>query len=160
MNPRIQNVKTKNYRRHLARLASLVVLSITALAAQGQTVERQPLAVSQLAGSWTATLVGNTGCAFTSMLVTFTLDSAGTGTATITANSSSANPGCGPGVNNGQTFAINTLNADGSGTANLTCGPDCGWEFNIQLAPHREIFNLVDVVNDGNYLAGTAVRQP
>jgi len=63
------------------------------------------------------------------------------------------------GVNTGQTFTINSLIANGSGTAGLSCGADCGWTFNIQVARNREIFNLVDVVNDGNYLAGTAVRQ-
>jgi len=159
MNPETQNVRIMNYRRQVARLASLAVLSIITIAAHAQTSARPAVTVSQLAGSWTAALVGNTGCGFTSMRVTFTLDSAGTGTATISANSASTNPGCGPGVNTGQTFTINSLIANGSGTASLSCGPDCGWNFNIQVAPNREIFNLVDVVNDGNYLAGTAVRQ-
>ncbi len=145
--------------RKLARLASLAVLSMTAIAAHAQTSVQPAVTVPQMAGSWQAALVGNTGCGFTSMLVNFTLNSAGTGTATITANSASSNPGCGPGVSYNQTFAINSLNTVGSGTANLTCGPDCGWEFNIQLAPNRQIFNLVDVINDSNYLAGTAVRQ-
>jgi hypothetical protein len=159
MNPKTQNVTTVNYRRQLARLGCGAVLSITAIAAYAQTAARPPITVSQLAGPWTVALVGNTGCGFTSMLVTFTLDSAGTGTATTTANSASTNPGCGPGISKDQTFTINSLIANGSGMAGLSCGPDCGWSFNIQVAPNREIFNLVDVVNDGNYLAGTAVRQ-
>jgi hypothetical protein len=145
--------------RNLARFASLAALSFCSIAAHAQTNAQPAVTVSQLAGSWTAAMVGNTGCGFTSMYVTFTLDSVGTGTANITSNSASSNPGCGPGVNDGQTFVINTLNASGTGTANLSCGPGCGWEFNIQVAPTREIFNLVDTYNNGNYLAGTAVRQ-
>ncbi len=145
--------------RKLARLASLAALLMTAIAAHGQSGLRPPMTVSQLAGSWQAALVGNTGCGFTSMLVTFTLDSAGAGTATITGNSASTNPGCGPSVSNGQTFTITSLSSAGNGIAGLSCGPDCGWNFNIQVAPNRQIFNLVDVVNDSNYLAGTAVRE-
>jgi hypothetical protein len=50
---------------------------------------------------------------------------------------------------------------NGSGTANLSCGTGCGWDFNIQMAPDRSTFSLVDVsaANPGNDLAGVAVHQ-
>ena len=53
------------------------------------------------------------------------------------------------------------LNPDGSGTANLSCGNACGWEFTIQVDRQRSMFNLVDVdtQNPDNFVAGTAVRQ-
>src|SRR5262245_49090886 len=35
------------------------------------------------------------------------------------------------------------MNSNGSGTANLVCGTGCGFNFNIQVAPDRSIFNLV-----------------
>jgi hypothetical protein len=56
---------------------------------------------------------------------------------------------------------IQTLKRDGSGTANLSCGVGCGWEFTIQVDRHGTIFNLVDVdpANPGNFVAGTAIRQ-
>lgn len=141
--------------RKLARLAYLAVLSMTAIAAHAQNSVQPAVVVSQLAGSWQIALVGNTGCGFTSMLVNVTLNSVGTGTATNSGNSA----GCAPSISSDEPFAINSLNPNGSGTANLSCGPDCGWEFNIQVAPNRQIFNLVDVINGGNYLTGTAVRQ-
>ena len=60
-----------------------------------------------------------------------------------------------------QTFTIQSLNPDGSGTAGLTCGSGCGWEFNIQVDRQRSMFNMVDVdfQNPDNFVAGTAVRQ-
>lgn len=72
-----------------------------------------------------------------------------------------AHLGCGDGTTTGVTFTINTLNTNGSGTANLTCGVGCGWNFDIQVSPDRAMFNLVDVssANPGNYLEGVAIHQ-
>jgi hypothetical protein len=153
------NTKSIITYRNLARFALLSALSLVTTLAHGQTaVEPATVTIAELDGSWSAAIVGNTGCGFTSQYVTFTLNSAGTGPAVLTQNSASANPGCGPSSTD-QTFTINSLNANGTGTASFSCGPACGWTFNIQVAPSRQIFNMVDVVNDDNYLAGTAIRQ-
>ena len=118
---------------------------------------RPAITMAQLQGSWQMTLIGNTGCGFTSMLVNVTMNGAGTGTANWAGHSA----GCGDGQTSGHPFVIQSLNPNGSGTANLSCGTACGWEFNIQVAPDRDIFNVVDVTpaNGGNFLEGTAIRQ-
>jgi len=109
-----------------------------------------------LTGPWMATLVGNTGCGLGTLQANFTLNNAGTGTATIITHAQ-----CGDSVTTGQTFTVITLSPNGSGTAGLTCGTGCGWTFNIQVSPERSTFNLVDVAvaNPNNYLAGMAVHQ-
>jgi hypothetical protein len=91
------------------------------------------------------------------MLVTFTLNEYGVSSTTIKGHTS----GCGDGVSTGTPFVVQSLNPNGSGTANLSCGPDCGWNLIIQVAKNRQIFNVVDVdpVNPGNYLEGTAIHQ-
>jgi hypothetical protein len=116
------------------------------------------IAVADLAGSWALSLGGNTGCGLSSMYVTVTLDATGSGTATIQGSST----GCPPSVNPGQTFQINSLNPDGSGTAGLSCGPGCGWVFTIQVPKgSADIFTLVDVApeNPNNVLVGTGARK-
>jgi len=112
---------------------------------------------ADLTGPWAMTLTGDTGCGISTSYVTFTLNSSGSGSATITSHTS----GCGNPVSTGMPFTINTLSANGSGTAGLSCGTGCGWEFNIQVSPDRSMFNIVDVSpsNPGNYLEGTAVHQ-
>lgn len=110
---------------------------------------------ADLYGPWVITLTGNTGCGLTAMHVAINMNSTGTGTAVTTMHAQ-----CGDSVLAGQTFKILTLNTNGSGTAGLSCGPGCGWEFRFQVAPDRQIMNLVDVspLNPGNYLAGVAVH--
>jgi hypothetical protein len=121
---------------------------------------KEPLSVAHLAGPWQAALVwSGSGCGPASGLVNFTLDSTGfTNSARLVFHSI----GC-PDSTSTQTFVIQSLNPDGSGMANLTCGNGvgCGWEFNIQVDRDRNIFNLTDVdpANPGNFVAGTAIRQ-
>jgi hypothetical protein len=67
------------------------------------------------------------------------------------------NSGCGPSSGT-QTFTIVSLNSNGSGIAGLSCGSDCGWTFNIQVSPNKQVFNMVDVTDPGNYPAGSAVQ--
>ena len=109
---------------------------------------------SDLTGTWQLALRGTTGCGFSSMQANVTLNSLGTGTATIQTHGE-----CGNSSLSGQTFTIKTLATNGKGTAGLTCGTGCGWTFNIQVAPDRSTFNLVDVssANPGNFLEGVAV---
>jgi hypothetical protein len=144
----------------LALLAALLLASVASLgifsAAQEATrPTAAPITISQLAGPWQIALVGFTGCAQSALLFSGSLNASGQAVGTLVGSSS----GCKPGSST-QTFTINTLNANGSGTAGLTCGPSCGWGFNIQVAPNRQVFNLVDMVNSpGDVLAGTGVRQ-
>jgi len=152
-------------RRLLARFAFVAVLSLAtiisgvtpAMIARGQSTVAAGITLPQLAGPWSVSLIGNTGCGWSSMVVTFTLGYSGSGTATIQSHTS----GCGDNVNTGLPFVVQSVNPNGSGMANLSCGTACGWQFSIQVAPNREIFNVVDVdpANPGNYLSGVAIRQ-
>lgn len=114
--------------------------------------------MSYMYGQWQIALVGNTGCGQTVMLFTGSLNGSPTATGPLTASS-----GCGSSKST-QTFTINTWNpqgyAIGNGTANLSCGVGCGWDFEIQ-EQIGQVFTLVDVTNGGNnVLAGTAVFVP
>jgi|SRR5580704_10317280 hypothetical protein len=82
---------------------------------------------------------------------------AGIGEATETSHTA----GCGDSTSTGNTFTIETLNADGSGTANLTCGTGCGFNYSIQVSPDRSVINLVDAssANPGNFQIGTAIHE-
>jgi hypothetical protein len=112
---------------------------------------------ADLAGPWQMTLTGNTGCGLSSLQVNVTMNAFGNGTNAVI----KMHGQCGDSVTTAQTFKILTLAANGSGTANLSCGNGCGWNFNIQVSADRSTFNIVDVdpLNPGNYLAGMAVHQ-
>jgi hypothetical protein len=155
----------RSIRVSLSMAAVLAAVAITTLmhtagalyAQRGGAEGEVPIVVPEMAGSWQMTLIGNTGCGFTSMLVDVTLNGAGSGTVNTVGHTA----GCADGQSTGNRFVIQTLNANGEGTANLSCGAGCGWEFNIQVDRSRQIFNLVDVdpANPGNFLEGTAIRQ-
>jgi hypothetical protein len=152
----------KNYKR-LAVLAVLAAAAIVA-AVRPSKASIGNITKADLAGPWQATLVGNTGCGLVSMLVTFTLNSAGTATnATITTHLSGPNTsGCTDGsVTTGQTFTVSSLSFNGSGKAGLSCGPGCGWVFDIQVSPDRGVANLTDVdtANPFNTPTGTMIHQ-
>lgn len=108
-------------------------------------------------GKWTAALVGNTGCGTESVLATFTLDANGIGAGTAAVRTHST--GCADKLVKRQDFSIDSLDANGSGTAHLTCGAGCGWAFNIQVAETGKIFILANVVNFQNTPTGTAIHQ-
>ena len=131
----------------LATVGSLVTLS----AAQERI--KPAITVAQLAGPWQITVVGNTGCGISSLLFTGTLNAQGTALGNMTGSS-----GCGTSTST-QTFTIQSLNSNGSGTAGLSCGSGCGWNFTIQVNPTKQVFNLVDVTDQNQWLAGTAVKQ-
>jgi hypothetical protein len=160
----IQKEETAKYRPgraiSVAMLVLVTVLTLAALCAAADGAAAKPtLTISQFKGSWAAAIVGNTGCGFTSMYVTFTLDANGQGNGTVSSIGHSA--GCGDGTGSGDNFNVTAFNANGSGTATLSCGSGCGWTFTIQMAKGGQVFNLVDVdpQNPGNYLAGTAIHQ-
>ena len=135
----------------LLLIATIAFVPAVTLAQDAQVAPE--ITVAQLAGSWQIAVVGNTGCGQTSLLFTGTLDAGGQSTGTLIGNS-----GCGP-SNNTQTFTISSLNANRSGTAGLSCGVDCGWNFTIQVSLNKQVINLVDITDANNYLAGTAVKQ-
>jgi hypothetical protein len=154
-----QKEKTMNTNRKSTRgavLALLVVAMVTSFVALGSAQKvKPPVTLAQLAGPWQIGVSGNTGCGVSALLFTGTLNTSGVATGTLTG----ASTGCASSSNT-QTFTITSLNPNGSGTANLSCGYDCGWDFNIQVNASKQIFNLVDVSNGGdNVLAGTAVKQ-
>ena len=152
-----------SYFRRQMSPARFAILSILCLAAVVSTVKLSRATVgtitkSDLSGPWQASLIlANSGCGPMSIRVNFTLSGSGTAT-----NAALVSHGaCGDSTLSGQTFTITSLNANGSGKAGLSCGTGCGWEFNIQVAPDRSVFNLVDVatVNPGNFVEGVAVHQ-
>ena len=80
-------------RNLLARFAFVGVVAVTTIIAGGTTARAQsaaqvPITISQLAGPWSVSLIGNTGCGWTSLLVTFTLGYGGHGTATYQSHTS------------------------------------------------------------------------
>lgn len=145
-----------NTTSHFTRLAASTVLlgasllaTLPALAADGNIVK------SNLAGKWQIALGGYTGCGNQALLMTVTLDANAAGNnGTLVGHGS-----CGDGTQTDQTFTVSQLAPSGSGTANMSCGPGCGWNFKIQVAPDRSTFNLVDVSDPNNFLVGSAVRQ-
>jgi hypothetical protein len=156
-----------NYVRQHSSKTKLVLLTAVCLVLIVSVVKHSTASIgsitkSDLAGNWQMTLLGNTGCGLSAMLVTFTMN-AGTATnATITSHVINPTATCPDGaVSTGNTFSIDTLSSNGSGTAGLTCGASCGWTFHIQVAPDRSIINLVDVAtfNPNNLLQGTAIHQ-
>lgn len=152
----------KNYRRTI--LASLALLALagvawltTLKAADLDDRNDAAITIRSLAGPWQMTLFGVGGCGTGTSVVNFTLNDCGLGSTVVKGHTS----GCGDPSSSGNPFVIQSLNPDGSGTANLSCGPGCGWNLIIQVAKNRQIFNVVDVdpLNGGNYLEGTAIHQ-
>jgi hypothetical protein len=148
----------KNYCQ-LARLASLVVLALVVVVATSTPSSATgDIVKADLAGRWQMTIIGQTGCGFGTTLYTFTLNASGS-SSNVSGTYHTA--GCGDGTSSGNAFTIQSLNADGSGTANLTCGSGCGWNLNIQVSPDRSKFNVIDVssANPGNFIEGVAIHQ-
>lgn len=159
-------LQPKQIRLALLSILSLVLLAVPlakrAKAAHEHEHEEDAISVKDLAGPWQAALVySNTGCGPASGLVNFTLDSTGTtNAATLVFHTHNNGSTCADSTST-QTFTVHTLNPDGSGTAGLSCGSGCGWQFHIQVDRQRSMFNMVDVNfdNPDNFVAGTAVRQ-
>jgi len=147
-----------NNHRQSVRVAFAVGLSLVmSVLLVGPSAATGVITKSNLSGAWQIALNGNTGCGSTSMLVNVTLNNAGLGTNAILTTHGE----CGDSTLSDQTFQVLSLASNGSGTANLSCGPGCGWNFTIQVSPDRSIFNLVDVdpANPGNFLGGVAIHR-
>jgi hypothetical protein len=139
-----------------ARLVSLaVILLVITVSVVKVSKATGVISKGDLAGAWQATLVGDTGCGASTILVNFVLSPSGTGPATLKGHS-----GCGNTTTTGQTFTITSLNSNGSGTAGVSCGAACGFTFTIQVSPDRAIFNMVDLTDPiPNALQGVAIHQ-
>lgn len=147
-----------NNHRQSVRLAFVIGLSlVTSVLLVKPASATGTITKSDLSGAWQIALNGHTGCGLVGMLVKVTLNTAGSGSnATITTHGQ-----CTDAITPGQTFQVLSLASNGSGTANLSCGAGCGWNFNIQVSPDRSMFNLVtvDPANPGNFLGGVAIHQ-
>jgi hypothetical protein len=173
MEDQVMNTKSHTARFQFPRLALIALVGLAAIvgssaprAASANTSffgpgsaagATQAITMADLQGKWAMTLFAETGCGFGTSYVTFRLNASGTGTATIKSHTA----GCGDPVTTGLPITILSLNADGSGTAGLSCGTGCGWALTIQVAPDKNEFNVVDVdpSNPGNYLEGIAIRR-
>ena len=148
-----------NHNLKPARLAVLVALALVTFAAavipaaaQDAEETRPEITVASLAGTWQAGIVLNGGCGIGSKLVTFTLNSSGTGPASWKANSSECGPSSGTG-----TMTIKSVNAKGTGTAVLSI--NFVGDFDIQVSPNGQVMNMVEIADTGNYNVATAVKQ-
>jgi len=139
-------------RNSFKRFASLLGVAAAATLAMAQPSH----AATSLSGPWQMAITGNTGCGLTSMLVDVNLDASGFGNNAVIKSHGQ----CGNSVVTGQTFQILSITGR-TAKANLSCGPGCGWNLDVQIAPGYAVFNLVDVdpANPNNFIAGTAVRR-
>lgn len=153
-------MKTTHFNHHLrpARFAVLAVLMFTTFvsavipAAAQDAGARRPITLARLKGSWQAALVLNGGCGVGSKVVNFTLNKTGTGAATWTGNTAA----CGQETGTG-TVTITSLKANGSGTATFSLNFVAN--FDIQVSPSGQVFNMVEVADSGNYDVGSSVKQ-
>jgi hypothetical protein len=145
--------------QRVQKWAAVTVLSLTAnLGVVGGSVAGTgTIGKADLSGAWQLTLSGMTGCGLVSMQANFTLNRSGAATNTVLKTHGQ----CGNSTVSNLSFTIVSLNANGSGRANLSCGVGCGWNLNIQVSSDRSMFNAVDVdpANPGNFIAGVAVHQ-
>jgi hypothetical protein len=148
------NSQRKPFRLLAGVLSVVAVVSLSPVSQATGVIGKE-----DLAGPWAMTLTGDTGCGVSTRLASQPALSISTGTGLVTVRSHTA--GCGNPVST-EKFQILTLNANGSGTASLSCGNQgaCGWQFKIQVAPDRTVFNLVDITDVGNnFLEGVAIHQ-
>jgi hypothetical protein len=136
----------------LAALALITFVSAVASVAAQEVKPRPAITVANLAGTWQVAIELNGGCGVGSKVVTFTLNTSGTGPASYEANTAECGPGSGTG-----TMTITSLHADGSGIAVLSL--NYVGNFDIQVSPNGQVMNMVEVADTGNYDVGTAVRR-
>jgi hypothetical protein len=157
-----------NNRRTAKRIATLVALVLVTVFSAVQYSQAQaeedgarsnraaPITVSQLQGTWTATLGGVNGCGTATLLITFTLDATGNGKQTSTQNHTA---GCGNSKTSGLPVQIQSFHSNGSGFIAFGCGAGCGYGFYMQVSGNKQIFNMAPQSVPGNYLAGVAIRR-
>jgi hypothetical protein len=114
-----------------------------------------PITVAQLAGPWFVEFSSYAACGNGTHLLIFTLNS--TGTADDFADTYNTT-GCGQGQHHSQTFTIETLNSDGTGTATFS-NNGTPLTFKIQVNTAVNLISLVDVTNADQIWSGAAVKQ-
>jgi hypothetical protein len=110
-------------------------------------------------GAWQGTFIGHTNaCGATSMQVNFTFSAAGASTKVTEVTHSAL---CGDVTTTDNAFTIQTLNADGSGTAAISCGTGCTNTLTFQVSPDRSMVNFSDVApaDVGTFWGGTLIHQ-
>ena len=135
--------------------ATLSLVSVLIPAAAADRKAAPPITLSQLAGRWQATTIGQGGCGFGSKLVTFTLNSIGEARNTTYRYHTVS---CGDGEYTGQKFTITSLNSNGTGSAELGVGNGIVLTFNIQVSADHQVFNMGDITDYQNYEEGTAIH--
>jgi hypothetical protein len=145
-----------NKHRRAAYLVVSAAFALFGVMTWAEPTLAAPITKSQLAGPWTATIIGTTGCGVTTMYVTFRLSATGTGSATNQMHTA----GCGDSTNTNP-IVIQSLSSNGVGAAGLSCGVGCGWQLKIQVDKGLNLFSLVDVApeNPGNFIQGVAIRR-
>ena len=142
---------TQNKLRALLAALALVTLIVVPSAT---AASKKPVTLASIAGSWQATLFSSADCGIGTQILIFTLNSGGAATdVQISTTRPSVN-----GKDNNQTLTITSLNADGSGTAQLDI-EGTTLTLNIQVNPSSTVFNIVDSTDKGQYHEGTAVKQ-
>ena len=136
-------------------LATMVSAATLSFAADHHKAQPQ-VTLASLKGNWGGSFFGQTGCGVGATYISFTLDSNGSGRGT--AKEAFHTAGCGDGTGT-YDFVISSLNANGSGTAGLSCGSGCGFALVIQVSKNHQVMTLVDVSDPNNYLEGTVIHQ-
>jgi hypothetical protein len=140
-------------------LLAVALMTVAAVAAPLVTAAGKnappPVTVAQMAGSWKAAINTNADCGAGVHVLVFTLNDKGSASDVAdTFNTTS----CGQGENKDQTLTITSLSADGSGTATYS-NAGLPLTLTLQVSPNKDVFNLGDITDAGQYWAGTAVKQ-
>lgn len=155
----MKTTSKKTYNSKSTLLLAVALIAVAAVAAPFATAadkNAQPLmTVAGLAGSWEVELSSYGTCGNGTHLLIFTLNSKGaSGDFGDTYNTS----GCGKGSNPKQTFTIDSLNTDGTGTATFS-NNGTPLTLSIQVNTAINVFSLVDITDVNEIWAGTAIRQ-
>lgn len=154
---RRMNMKYHHAKQIGSLVATILGLAILAVPLGAQSpAKAAPISISQLQGTWTASLSGVTGCGTSTLQTTFTLDATGNGTQKSAVLHTA---GCGDVNESGLPAQIQSLNSNGNGFIALGCGTGCGFGFDIQVSRNIQVFNMGAQTVPGNYLAGVAVRR-
>jgi hypothetical protein len=147
--------KSNNTQNKLRALLAALALVTLIVVPSATAASKKPVTLASIAGTWQATLFSSADCGIGTQILIFTLNSGGAATDVQYIYHTSK---CGNGKDNNQTLTITSLNADGSGTAQLDI-EGTTLTLNIQVNPSSTVFNIVDATDKGQYHEGTAVKQ-
>jgi hypothetical protein len=149
----MKTTSSKTENRILALLIALTLVMVMAVALPSALAE--DITIASLAGPWTVSYFSNGECGVGTHVQIFTLNSSGVSTPFGDSYDTSV---CGIGENHDQTFTINKVDADGTGTATFSNNGN-PLTFMIQVSPSKSIFSLVEVTSSNSQWLGTAVKQ-